>query len=962
MPCAAGELCMIPNLTPEPPDGHRCRGGCGGRLHGVCGQVVDDESDTDNPLRRICPTCSTTAAGGDDDDVSRTIIKGKRKAGAKQAKQRARGAGQLHPQPNDGSKSSRTQLTLGQKLEMLELLTQKMSHAELARRYKCSARTVSNVAQKREELEAEASRLSSSSPPPASATAAARRATSDRGRGNGASPATTGRRKRGVASTTAREAQQAISSAAGMPCAAGELCMVPSLTPGPPYGQPCPGGCGGQLHDVCGEVVEVEADEEEEEEDQSNGDKNSSSSHRVCPTCAATAKIPAAAVAAAAAAVAAAAAAAARDDNVSRTSAGSKRKAAGDARGGSGPGEHQDNLQSKLLKPSADTTSKSRTQLTLGQKLEMLKLLTQKVSHRELARRFKCAARTVSNVAQNRAALEAEGASSSGGRSGSSTRKRSAAFPEVDKRVMAVINASRKYKTPITRARITALGLAAKKALLSTTNPASPPITTATTNSTAEERRKRLESFGASEKWAKSFVSRNGLAGRVIRGAGSGGSGLSGGGGDEAVVGIASASPEVIESGMRKVRKECEKYEPENIFTVDEMSLFYKLLPKRSYLSSLSPAPSPDSASPTTATDTDIAIAAGGRQTARDTKDMGPRDRVSAYVCSNATGSAKVPVSIVAAPKNPRSFRGRACPVKYFSQTSSSSSSRNSSSSSSSSSDGSAWGSAGDDGVMFLEWWAQVFLPYVRRWTRLEVLCLVDACLTPPGDAWLEDPRGQVKVVVYPANCAGKHQPMGWGVIAAAKLHYRRRLVGGRVSTMLAASALRAEAEERGVKAAGAAGLAEGYPPHLLDAAEMLQAAWADVSEETIARSWVKADTLPAMHIPRGDPVSMAQGAAECVQRFREHEDYSGLAELAEVLNALSAAVHRARGRGGSSSDIDADLVEVLSDLDISPGDPADQVAIAAARAWATVEDREDVAEALRLDEQEAILSGTFGD
>lgn len=213
---------------------------------------------------------------------------------------------------------------------------------------------------------------------------------------------------------------------------------------------------------------------------------------------------------------------------------------------------------------------------------------------------------------------------------------------------------------------------------------------------------------------------------------------------------------------------------------------------------------------------------------------MEPKDRVSAYVCTNATGSAKVPVSIVAAPKSPRSFRGRACPVKYFSQASSSASS---SSGGGSFGDGSAWGSsAGDDGTTFREWWVEVFLPYVRRWTRLEVLCLVDACLPPPGEAWLEDPRGQVKVVLYPANCAGKHQPMSWGVIAAAKLHYRRRLVTGRMSTMLAAGTLRAEAEERGVAAAGAAGLAEGHPPHLLDAAEMLQAAWDDVSDETIAR------------------------------------------------------------------------------------------------------------------------------
>lgn len=124
----------------------------------------------------------------------------------------------------------------------------------------------------------------------------------------------------------------------------------------------------------------------------------------------------------------------------------------------------------------------------------------------------------------------------------------------------------------------------------------------------------------------------------------------------------------------------------------------------------------------------------------------------------------------------------------------------------------------------------------------------------------------------------------------------------------------------------------------------------------------MKADSLPAMHIPRGAlDLSMAQGAAECVLRFRECEDRSGVAELEEALNALSSTVHRATGRG-SSSVVDADLVEVLVNLDISPGKPADEAAIAAARVWATVEDQEDVAQALRLDEQDAILSGTFGD
>ena len=41
MPCAAGELCHLSTCTPKGPDGHQCQGGCGGRLHGICGEVEE---------------------------------------------------------------------------------------------------------------------------------------------------------------------------------------------------------------------------------------------------------------------------------------------------------------------------------------------------------------------------------------------------------------------------------------------------------------------------------------------------------------------------------------------------------------------------------------------------------------------------------------------------------------------------------------------------------------------------------------------------------------------------------------------------------------------------------------------------------------------------------------------------------------------------------------------------------
>ena len=48
MPCAAaGELCLVRALTPERPDGQKCLGKCGDRLHGLCGGA---EPDCDNEV------------------------------------------------------------------------------------------------------------------------------------------------------------------------------------------------------------------------------------------------------------------------------------------------------------------------------------------------------------------------------------------------------------------------------------------------------------------------------------------------------------------------------------------------------------------------------------------------------------------------------------------------------------------------------------------------------------------------------------------------------------------------------------------------------------------------------------------------------------------------------------------------------------------------------------------------
>ena len=92
-----------------------------------------------------------------------------------------------------------------------------------------------------------------------------------------------------------------------------------------------------------------------------------------------------------------------------------------------------------------------------------------------------------------------------------------------------------------------------------------------------------------------------------------------------------------------------------------------------------------------------------------------------------------------------------------------------------------------------------------------------------------------MKTMVYPPNCTSKHQPQDIGIIAATKRYYRRKFLEVRVSTMSMADTLRKQAKERKM-VSGTMGLAEGHPAHILDAAELLEAAWNDVTLATIAR------------------------------------------------------------------------------------------------------------------------------
>ena len=154
MPCADGELCLVPANSPKDPDGHGCQGGCGGRLHGICGSIADDENEN----HRMCSAC-VVKAGKRKEKAAEGAETGQEQAGKRKAKA-AEGAGtgqSKRPNTKGGVLSaSRKRLTIQEKVQILQLLDKRTSHEHIADRFNCSERLVRKVKAEREVVEKEA--------------------------------------------------------------------------------------------------------------------------------------------------------------------------------------------------------------------------------------------------------------------------------------------------------------------------------------------------------------------------------------------------------------------------------------------------------------------------------------------------------------------------------------------------------------------------------------------------------------------------------------------------------------------------------------------------------------------------------------------------------------------------------------------------------------------------------------
>lgn len=138
-------------------------------------------------------------------------------------------------------------------------------------------------------------------------------------------------------------------------------------------------------------------------------------------------------------------------------------------------------------------------------------------------------------------------------------------------------------------------------------------------------------------------------------------------------------------------------------------------------------------------------------------------------------------------------------------------------------------------------WFKDVFLSGIRKFTTRKVaLALVMDNASSSHDS-LIDPKNQVTLYKLPPNCTSVHQPRDLGIIASLKKKYRYTLLDNFMSHLDHLDELREIGKK---KNPGLRGLKDGFPPNVLDAAEIIHEAWQKIPIDTLLRCWVKADIL----------------------------------------------------------------------------------------------------------------------
>ncbi|KAH9100939.1 hypothetical protein Ae201684P_007130 [Aphanomyces euteiches] len=209
-----------------------------------------------------------------------------------------------------------------------------------------------------------------------------------------------------------------------------------------------------------------------------------------------------------------------------------------------------------------------------------------------------------------------------------------------------------------------------------------------------------FHTFKASTGWFYRFMGRYGLTCSYLHGEG----------------GEIDENDPALVQALNSLRHKISSYDLDFVYNMDETGLLYRVQPHYSVLC------------PSEAND------------ARGKKPS--KDRVSLLVCTNATGTHKIPLLMVGKVKQPACFKGYAPRIPYTHQRR-------------------AW----CDQRVFQHWFYKVFIPSVRALTSQRVQLILD---NAPGHCQSID-HPSVEIAFMPPNITARYQPMDQGVIAALK-------------------------------------------------------------------------------------------------------------------------------------------------------------------------------------------------
>lgn len=227
-----------------------------------------------------------------------------------------------------------------------------------------------------------------------------------------------------------------------------------------------------------------------------------------------------------------------------------------------------------------------------------------------------------------------------------------------------------------------------------------------------------------------------------------------------------------------------EKYSPEQIYNIDETGLNYKLLPRKTFA------------------------------TAQETSAPGfkvNKERITVALCSNASGSHKLPLFVIGKSVKPRAFKNlnmNCLPVYYRAQKS-------------------AW----MDTSLFKEWFVAEFVPKVKQHLTslnlpIKALLVLDNAPTHPEEDLECEGHSGIKLLYMPPNVTSISQPMDQGVIECFKRKYRRKLLSEILGKL---------------DSEGDTGLIQALKTiNLKDVIYMAAEAYDEIPSSTLTKSWRK--------------------------------------------------------------------------------------------------------------------------